>query len=114
MACPPLRVVFFVSRGPQVFTSLLCHKARHKVPINRGPRRDSQRLEPPPAKVLDLLADDPVKNKAGEATQEEIRTLWVDFDEHGERFTRWRDVCKESYAPVLDDKPIDGPLTCKL
>ena len=33
--------------------------------------------------------------------------LWVDYDEHGGRFKRWRawrDVCKESCAPVHDDK----------
>eukprot|EP00439_Symbiodinium_sp_Y106_P077626 s190_g16.t1 len=64
-----------------------------------------------PTKLVDLLADEPGKGKTGETSQEEIRTLWVDFDEHGERFKRWRDVCKESYAPVMDDKPIEGPLT---
>ena len=62
------------------------------------------------AKTIDLLVDES-KGKVDSGNQEEIRTLWVDYDEHAERFKRWRDVCKESFAPVMDDKPIDGPLT---
>ena len=65
----------------------------------------------PALRTLDLIADDAGRDKTDDSSQEEIRTLWVDFDEHGERFKRWRDVCKESYAPTLEDKPIDGPLT---
>lgn len=41
----------------------------------------------------------------------EVRTLWVDFDEHGDRYKRWRDVCKESYTPNFEQKPLEGPLT---
>ena len=41
----------------------------------------------------------------------EVRTLWVDFDEHGDRFKRWRDVVKESYTPSFDEKPLEGPAT---
>jgi len=41
----------------------------------------------------------------------EVRTLWVDTDEQGERFKRWRDVCQESYTPSYEQKPLDGPLT---
>ena len=41
----------------------------------------------------------------------EVRTLWVDYDEHGERFKRWRDVVKECYTPVFEDKPLEGPAT---
>ena len=41
----------------------------------------------------------------------EVRTLWVDYDEHGERFKRWRDVVKEGYTPVFEDKPLEGPAT---
>ncbi|CAE7458265.1 SLC34A1 [Symbiodinium microadriaticum] len=65
----------------------------------------------PALRTLDLIADDAGKDRTNDSSQEQIRTLWVDFDEHGERFKRWRDVCKESYAPTLEDKPIDGPLT---
>lgn len=42
------------------------------------------------------------------AHDSEVRTLWVDFDEHGERFKRWRDVVKECYTPVFEDKPLEG------
>ena len=41
----------------------------------------------------------------------EVRTLWVDFDEHGERFKRWRDVVKESFTPVFPETPLEGPTT---
>ena len=41
----------------------------------------------------------------------DVRTLWVDYDEHGERFKRWRDVVKESYTPTFEEKPLDGPAT---
>ena len=61
-------------------------------------------------KLVDDGAQSAVKEK-GQDKDEEVRTLWVDFDEHGDRFKRWRDVCKESYTPMFDDKPIDGPLT---
>ena len=40
-----------------------------------------------------------------------VRTLWVDTDEHGERYKRWRDVVKESYTPVFEEKPLEGPAT---
>ena len=66
----------------------------------------------PALRTLDLIADDAGKDRTNDSSQEQIRTLWVDFDEHGERFKRWRDVCKESYAPTLEDKPIDGSFDC--
>ena len=40
----------------------------------------------------------------------DVRALWVDY-EHGERFKRWRDVVKESFAPTFEKKPLDGPST---
>lgn len=51
-------------------------------------------------------------NRADDAEGDgEVRTLWVDFDEHGERFKRWRDVVKESFTPVFEDRPLEGPST---
>ena len=41
----------------------------------------------------------------------EVRTLWVDFDEHGERFKRWRDVCRECFTASFEEKPVEGPMT---
>lgn len=41
----------------------------------------------------------------------DVRTLYVDTDEHGERFKRWRDVCSESFTPTFDSKPLEGPCT---
>lgn len=65
---------------------------------------DSRRIlfaKPKPAAEKDEAA----------AEDSEVRTLWVDFDEHGERFKRWRDVVKESYTPAFEDKPLEGPAT---
>ena len=59
---------------------------------------------------------DPLKTGAVEGKEDgsqdsEVRTLWVDYDEHGERFKRWRDVVKECYTPVFEEKPLEGPAT---
>ena len=50
---------------------------------------------------------------AGEEADDdkEVRTLWVDFDEHGDRFKRWRDVCQESFTPTFAQTPLEGPST---
>ena len=42
---------------------------------------------------------------------EEVRTLWVDWDPQGERFKTWRDAVRESFVPNFDEKPLEGPLT---
>ena len=52
-----------------------------------------------------------VAKVAQDEEDKEVRTLWVDYDEHGERFKRWRDVCCESYAPTFGEKPLEGPCT---
>lgn len=46
-----------------------------------------------------------------EAPHGDVRALWVDFDTHGERYKTWKDVCSESFTPVLDSKPFEGPCT---
>ena len=53
---------------------------------------------------------DAVGTAGGEGT-EDVRTLWIDYDEHGERFKPWREVCKESYLPNLTDRESQGPIT---
>ena len=50
------------------------------------------------------LLDDLTGGKEG-GEDKEVRTLWVDYDEHGDRYKRWRDLCKESYTPNFDQKP---------
>ena len=50
-------------------------------------------------------------SKPVDSDDSEVRTLWVDFDEHGERFKRWRDVVKESFTPTFEEKPLEGPAT---
>lgn len=63
--------------------------------------------------LLDRLKPDASPKGAGKEDEEdgEIRTLWVDYDEHSERYKRWRDLCKEISCPVMEEKPLEGPLT---
>lgn len=63
--------------------------------------------------VLDRLKQAAAIDKAKieEDDVGDVRTLWIDYDEHGERYKRWRDVCKESHSPTLGDKPLEGPAT---
>lgn len=56
-----------------------------------------------------LKAGDEVAEDAAATSDQEVRTLWVDFDEHGDRYKRWRDVCKESFTPNFEQKPLEGP-----
>ena len=48
---------------------------------------------------------------AAPASEEDVRTLWVDFDEHGERFKTWRKVVQESSFQQYGDCPLEGPAT---
>ncbi|CAK0856481.1 unnamed protein product, partial [Prorocentrum cordatum] len=45
----------------------------------------------------------------GEERYADARTLWVDYDEQGERFKRWRDVVGESRQEHYPDAKVDGP-----
>ena len=42
---------------------------------------------------------------------EDMRTLAVDYDSHGERHKDWREVCHEAKAETYDDDPVEGPVT---
>ena len=41
----------------------------------------------------------------------EVRTLWVDYDEQGERHKSWRKVVQESTSESWGDSPLEGPAT---
>lgn len=70
-------------------------------------------------KALAVVPDPPARQPAtapaggddGDEAHGDVRTLWVDFDEHGERFKRWRDVCRESFVPSFAEAPLEGPVT---
>ena len=53
----------------------------------------------------------PVGDPEDDSPHGDVRTLWVDYDTHGERYKAWKEVCSESFKPVQDSKPIDGPCT---
>ena len=47
----------------------------------------------------------------GPEAADDLRTLWVDWDPHGERYKAWREVCRESSAEEMDPQRIDGAQT---
>jgi len=51
------------------------------------------------------------KDDATQETSDDLRTLWVTIDEHGERFKEWRSVCSEmSFTHFTEfDRYHDGP-----
>ena len=34
-------------------------------------------------------------------SDDDVRTLWVDYDDHGERFKKWRELSRESFTPPV-------------
>ena len=48
---------------------------------------------------------------SGEQMSEDARTLYVDYDDEGERFKEWRQVTLESREYNYKDWPLDGPMT---
>ena len=63
------------------------------------------------AAVVGDESEKPQDPDVDDAAHGDVRTLYVDTDEHGERFKRWRNVCSESFTPVYDSKPLEGPCT---
>ena len=61
--------------------------------------------------LMDRLKGPSSQDPPKSSPEDDVRTLWVDFDNQGERFKTWRDAVKESYVLNLEEKPIDGPLT---
>ena len=66
---------------------------------------------PPQDSILNRIKPGKKEDSGESASSEEVRTLWVDFDDQGERHKRWREVVTESYTPAYDEKPLEGPLT---
>ena len=51
-------------------------------------------------------------DRAGAArASDDARTLWVDWDRHGERYKAWRDVCQESTSEPLEEGRLQGAST---
>jgi len=40
--------------------------------------------------------------------EQDARTLWVDWDAHGERYKEWRQVVQESHTEEYKDSPLEG------
>ena len=48
---------------------------------------------------------------ADEAAEDDARTLMVEYDEQGDRYKAWRDVCRECCEYGFSDWPHEGPQT---
>ena len=44
--------------------------------------------------------------------EEDLRTLWIDRDDQGQRFKEWKKVCSESGEERQADSPVAGPPSC--
>jgi hypothetical protein len=53
----------------------------------------------------------PARDVADAGKEEELRALWVDCDEQGERYKVWRTAACESFAPQFHEMPLEWPLT---
>ena len=51
------------------------------------------------------------EDRKATSSLDDIRTLSVDFDGHGERFKDWRSVVSEITAESFADDPIEGPVS---
>ena len=71
-------------------------------------------VERPPVDLdrlgLGRAATAPAPGLAG-GTTEDARTLWVDWDAHGERCKPWREVCREASSEDLEESRVEGPVT---
>ena len=47
-----------------------------------------------------------------EAVEEDLRTLWIDRDDQGQRFKEWKKVCSESSEERQADSPVARPPSC--
>ena len=60
-----------------------------------------------------LFADekDTAEKPAGRGLdgEEDVRTLWIDYDSQGERFKEWRSVCQEASEHRYKDAPVPSP-----
>lgn len=54
-----------------------------------------------------LLGDE----KAEEEAEEDVWTLWILYDERGNRYRSWREVVRDSTENVFADSEFDGPPT---
>ncbi|CAK0833049.1 unnamed protein product, partial [Prorocentrum cordatum] len=74
-----------------------------------APLEDGEPAEPVGGTATPELALPPLAEPREEERDADARALWVDYDEQGERFKRWRDVVGESRQEHHPDAKVDGP-----
>ena len=59
-----------------------------------------------------MSTEDAPAGTGEEAVEEDLRTLWIDRDDQGQRFKEWKKVCLESSEERQADSPVAGPPSC--
>ena len=67
-------------------------------------RKQVQAVDEPVKGLRERLAADPTEGEQTEPSPEEdVRTLWVTVDEHGQQWKEWKQVCREIQSRTFDD-----------
>lgn len=103
-------------------TWLLCEKIEDSDASGWAASRTKPRVElPGPGEAAEGTSDLRARlGQAGATTPRgagaeedehtaDVRTLWVDYDDQGERYKEWRRVAQESHAQHFSDFQSDGP-----
>ena len=59
-----------------------------------------------------MSTEDAPAGTGEEAVDEDLRTLWIDRDDQGQRFKEWKKVCSESSEERQAVSPVAGPPSC--
>ena len=67
-------------------------------------RKQVQAVDEPVKGLRERLAADPSEvEQTGSSPEEDVRTLWVAVDEHGQRRKEWKQVCRGIQSHTFDD-----------
>ena len=59
-----------------------------------------------------MSTEDAPAGTGEEAVEEDLRTLWIDRNDQGQRYKEWKKVCSESSEERQADSPVAGPPSC--
>jgi len=81
-----------------------------RPPISPAPQAPPKNEEQETTTPVTPRAEAPRAAVQAEATAD-VRTLWVDWDAHGERWKPWREAVRESTSETFKDAPLEGAST---
>ena len=101
--CVKCEVGAAAERAEELRQALHGWAARHRAPHGG--------LEPGLAERLRAGRGDDAPKAPATAEGDDVRTLWVEYDEQGERYKPWRMAVRESTSESFSDSPLEGPPT---